>query len=477
MMSIVADRPLPHNLEAEAAVLGACLMDPDAFSKASAVLAPRDFFRSAHQLIFETLPVLRDRGLPTNDMLMLRDELGRTGALEDVGGASYLCALTDGVPHSLNVEYYARIVLEKSKARHAVVTLNKTIRHVLDGDRQLALADLRSLLDDSALGPNDEPLLEPAAVVGARAETERPKELIRGLLFASMIALFFGLERTFKSLAKRELAVALASGPGRSLFGLGRLAILEQVAVAYVTEEDSAGAVFEHLDAFSNGQVGRGELPLYLSACKGITVDDARTQDRIIRDVGMCGARLTILEPCRSLTACVDQGPRELQPFTAFVRRLIRETGTAVLLGHHAVKPVAGYDNRKGSQRVSGGGLLSIAETPVEFTRIDDMTVLFTPRGFKHIATPEPIQLRLETQGGVVSRLVADEFAPPPSEQQEAESRVLEAVRNDPGLSSSAIATRVKGRKGAVLEAVRLLGQNGRLKGVQEGKATKWYPA
>jgi hypothetical protein len=64
-----------------------------------------------------------------------------------------------------------------------------------------------------------------------------------------VIALFFGLERTFKSLVKRAIAVAVASV--RPLCGLERLVVADPVPVCYPTEEDAAGPVLEHADAFS----------------------------------------------------------------------------------------------------------------------------------------------------------------------------------------------------------------------------------
>ena len=67
-----------------------------------------------------------DKGLPV-DLLSLSEELQRAGALDEVGGASYLASLMDGVPKSLNVEYYAQIIKEKSLLRQLILSSAKII--------------------------------------------------------------------------------------------------------------------------------------------------------------------------------------------------------------------------------------------------------------------------------------------------------------------------------------------------------------
>src|SRR6187549_3927778 len=108
----MADRTLPHNLEAEKSVLGAILINNQAFNQAAEVIDSQDFFRDAHRRIFEKMVILTDRNEPV-DLVTLTDELGRSGELDEVGGPAYVSALTDGVPRSANIEYYARIVKEK----------------------------------------------------------------------------------------------------------------------------------------------------------------------------------------------------------------------------------------------------------------------------------------------------------------------------------------------------------------------------
>src|SRR5678815_1679325 len=98
----MAERVLPHNLEAEKCVLGSILIDNPSFNQAAEVIDAHDFFRDAHRRIFEKMIALSDRSQPI-DPVTLKDELVRTGELDEVGGPAYVASLTDGVPRSANV--------------------------------------------------------------------------------------------------------------------------------------------------------------------------------------------------------------------------------------------------------------------------------------------------------------------------------------------------------------------------------------
>src|SRR6476660_3045791 len=106
----VAERTLPHNLEAERSVLGAILLHNDAFN-----------------------------------LVTLKEELGRSGDIDAVGGPAYIAALVDGVPRSTNVEHYARIIKEKSTLRSLIYSANKIVSTAYEAEED---ADL--ILDQAA---------------------------------------------------------------------------------------------------------------------------------------------------------------------------------------------------------------------------------------------------------------------------------------------------------------------------------------
>jgi replicative DNA helicase len=138
-----SQRTLPHNLEAERSVLGAILIDNDVFNVAAATITPASFFRDAHRRIFEHMVALSERSQPI-DLVTLKEELERSGDLDEVGGPAYIASLVDGVPRSTNVEYYAQIVKEKSTLRHLIFSANKILGNAYEADQE---ADL--ILDEA----------------------------------------------------------------------------------------------------------------------------------------------------------------------------------------------------------------------------------------------------------------------------------------------------------------------------------------
>ena len=122
----VSERSLPHNLEAEKAVLGAVLIDNEQFDRAAELIDSPDFYRHAHQQIFDKMVSLIDRD-EVIDLVTLKEELNRAGNLNEVGGPAYIAALVDGVPKSTNVEYYAKIVKEKATLRSLIGSANKIL--------------------------------------------------------------------------------------------------------------------------------------------------------------------------------------------------------------------------------------------------------------------------------------------------------------------------------------------------------------
>ena len=113
------DRVPPQNLEAEQSVLGSMLLERDAIARAVEILRPEDFYREAHRRIFETIAELFERGEPA-DLITVTDRLRARGLLDDVGGVAYVTSLLHAVPTAANVEYYARIVVQKSMLRQMI---------------------------------------------------------------------------------------------------------------------------------------------------------------------------------------------------------------------------------------------------------------------------------------------------------------------------------------------------------------------
>ena len=113
----MTDKILPQNIEAEQAVLGAILIEGKAISQVLEILTPDDFYKEAHKKIYQSMLDMNEQVKPI-DILTLFDYLKSQGQLlEEVGGSSYLTYLTELVPSTANVSYYARLVKEKEIER------------------------------------------------------------------------------------------------------------------------------------------------------------------------------------------------------------------------------------------------------------------------------------------------------------------------------------------------------------------------
>ena len=140
---ITLDRNVPHSVDAERSVLGAILLENTAINRAQEILAESDFYRDPHRRIFKVMAVLSERATAI-DPVTVKEELVRSGDLEAVGGPAYIASLIDGVPHSSNIEHYAKIVREKAVLRRLIDAGGEIVKTAYEGSR-----DVDEILDQS----------------------------------------------------------------------------------------------------------------------------------------------------------------------------------------------------------------------------------------------------------------------------------------------------------------------------------------
>lgn len=115
----VRERLAPANPEAEQAVLGSLLIDPDAVLSVAPFLKAEDFYQEKNGWIYQAILDLHERREPA-DLVTLADELERRHQLAEVGGSAYVLDLINAVPTSIHVEYYAHIVERMSVLRSLI---------------------------------------------------------------------------------------------------------------------------------------------------------------------------------------------------------------------------------------------------------------------------------------------------------------------------------------------------------------------
>jgi replicative DNA helicase len=119
------ERVPPNNVEAEEALLGSLLIDPDAVFEVASFLRPDAFYREKNKWVYEAIRYLNDRRDPV-DLITLSDELRRREQLDDLGGEAYIIGLINTVPTSINARSYGKIV-EAAAVRRRMITAASTI--------------------------------------------------------------------------------------------------------------------------------------------------------------------------------------------------------------------------------------------------------------------------------------------------------------------------------------------------------------
>lgn len=140
---IMTDNLPPQNIEAEQAVLGAIFLNTDALADAMEYVEADDFYRRAHQILFQAMVDLNNDG-EAIDVLTVQNYLTTNNQLDDVGGVAYIAELATSVPTAANAGYYAKIVEEKSMLRRLISTATNIITQANNDDD-----DVPSLLDSA----------------------------------------------------------------------------------------------------------------------------------------------------------------------------------------------------------------------------------------------------------------------------------------------------------------------------------------
>jgi replicative DNA helicase len=125
------EKGLPSNLEAERSILGAILLDNSVCNQAMEMMRRDDFFLDSHRRLFDKMILLSERG-SSIDLVTLSEELRRANEFEQVGGATYIASLIDGVPRTDTIEPYVKIVKSKGILRKLITASNQIIARAFD---------------------------------------------------------------------------------------------------------------------------------------------------------------------------------------------------------------------------------------------------------------------------------------------------------------------------------------------------------
>jgi hypothetical protein len=305
----------------------------------------------------------------------------------------------------------------------------------------------------------------------------RPADIVPDLIPVAL-AMVHGQPRAIKTWSAQE--IARATSTGTAAFGLERFTIAAPRETWYLTEEDPELEVHDRFRCLFAGKGTAHPDTLHVSVQKAISFDDPAWQRRVIEYAADVHIALTIVDPIRASSVAVDQGPRELKPLAAFLRKLMRVTGSSVLLVHHDVKPLAGKaDDRARPQRASGGGIFSIADAPIhaELAGETGGQTLLSPAFYKFAIAPAPFLVTLtadDPKRPTWVRLTGETTSAELAAELVLHRKIRDYLREHPATSGTKVAAAIHANKGRTFEALEKLFAAGEADSFQRGQAKLW---
>ena len=212
--SIATGFVAPQAIELEAAIIGACLIDAAAFPVICDTLKTPDFYVEANGVIFDAMQELKATSSPI-DILTVRQLLFDKKQLDEIGGVYALMELSNKAANGANIEYHARIVKQKARARDLIAIATNAIRDSYEGAKDIfdIYADVEKSLQIESLNPLF--VGGKASDVMKLAATAKDIENLCGNLFKTGdLALFLAPKKTGKTVIAYQMADAISRGVG-----------------------------------------------------------------------------------------------------------------------------------------------------------------------------------------------------------------------------------------------------------------------
>ena len=248
----------PHDTEAEEAVIGSLLIDPDAILKVAVYLKPEDFFSETNRVIYQACLALYQRNEVINQ-ITLAHELMRQDKLEQIGGAAFLSHLISNVPTSLHVEYYGQIVSNAAVMRRLITAAGQIEALGYEGSPEVeaSLNKAEDILFQVRMRQESRDFIPVREALGQYFEEAGTPTAQREGEIPHILTAFTALDDFLGGLQRSDLIV-LAARPslGKTSLALNiarNAAINQKACVALCSLEMSREAVVQRLLASESG--------------------------------------------------------------------------------------------------------------------------------------------------------------------------------------------------------------------------------
>ena len=307
----------PHSIEAERAVLGAILLNKDAFDAVSSIVKAEDFYSDNHRVIYEAIVSIVGKNQRA-DYVLLSEELKKSQKLEAVGGILYLTNLTTDIVDAYNVEDHAKIVRDKAHLRKLIHVANavesmayreeEEIEDIVNRAEQMVLDVSGTTKGESSFSAMRDVVYE---TIDRINELQRHKGILTGVSTG-----FKDLDNLTSGLQKSDLIlVAARPSMGKTAFTLNiaqNVAMKSKKNVAFFSLEMSktqlVARVLAAVAGINSGRIRNGQLsqedwgkainalndlaeaPLYIDDTSGLTPQLMKKKlRRLIQEHGELG--------------------------------------------------------------------------------------------------------------------------------------------------------------------------------------------
>ncbi len=361
----------PQNIEAEESILGGILLDPEAINRVMDILRPEAFSISAHQKIYQATLTLHNSGKPT-DFMTVNSWLSDQNLLDKVGGQSKLVQLLDRTVSAVNIDEYAKLVMDKYLRRqlitagHEIVQLGydtaTDIKQILDQAEQKIFNLTQDRVQKGLVS-----LAETLTHTYEEIQSQSTGEILPGLpcQFYDLDAMTGGFQRSDliiiagrPSMGKTSFALNIANNIAQTSHLAAAIFSLEmskeQLALRLLSSE--AGIESNRLrsgrisqtewEPLIEAQTNLSELPIYIDDTANTTVTQMRSQARRLQaEQGQLG--LVLLDYLQLMEGSSDNRVQELSKITRQLKGLARELNVPVIALSQLSRSVESRTNKR----------------------------------------------------------------------------------------------------------------------------------